>query len=211
MLQAAALLATACSAREAPAPAATPPPTLAETGLYSDLPARSLAPGVLGYTPVYPLWSDGATKRRFIRLPPGGAIDARDPDAWVFPVGTRVWKEFAFGGRPVETRYLERTPAGWLYATYAWSEDGREATLAPERGVRGVCEIVPGVRHDLPAVADCRACHEGGPVPVLGFSALQLSPDRDPLAPHAERPAPGDVDLRSLVARGLVRNFRPRS
>jgi mono/diheme cytochrome c family protein len=42
---------------------------------------------------------------------------------------------------------------------------------------------------------------------VLGFSALQLSPDHDPRAPHAEPPGPNDVDLRGLVARGLVRNL----
>jgi len=46
------------------------------------------------------------------------------------------------------------------------------------------------------------------PVPVLGFSALQLSPDRDPLAPHAEKVA-GAVDLRGLAARGLLRNLSP--
>jgi hypothetical protein len=44
-------------------------------------------------------------------------------------------------------------------------------------------------------------------VPVLGFSALQLSSDRDPLAPHAE-PASG-VDLGALVARGWLRNLPP--
>jgi hypothetical protein len=42
---------------------------------------------------------------------------------------------------------------------------------------------------------------------VLGFSALQLSPDRDPLAPHAEAPATGDIDLFELQARGLLRNL----
>jgi hypothetical protein len=42
---------------------------------------------------------------------------------------------------------------------------------------------------------------------VLGFSALQLSPDRDPGAPHAE---PSALDLRVLVARGLVRGLSPR-
>ena len=64
----------------------------------------------------------------------------------------------------------------------------------------------PGARYTIPSEDDCRACHEGAPVPVLGFSALQLSPDRDPLAPHAERVA-GAVDLRSLTARGLLRNL----
>jgi mono/diheme cytochrome c family protein len=44
---------------------------------------------------------------------------------------------------------------------------------------------------------------------VLGFDALQLSPDRDPLAPHAEIPQPGSVDLDALVARGLLRGHRP--
>jgi hypothetical protein len=46
-------------------------------------------------------------------------------------------------------------------------------------------------------------------VPVLGFSALQLSPDRDPLAPHADQ-QPGSLDLAQLVARGLLRNLPPR-
>lgn len=47
-------------------------------------------------------------------------------------------------------------------------------------------------------------------MPVLGVSALQLSPERDPLAPHAERPQPGDADLRTLVERGLLRRL-PRA
>ena len=44
-------------------------------------------------------------------------------------------------------------------------------------------------------------------MPVLGVSALQLSPDRDPLAPHAEPRRAGDADLRELVARGWLRNL----
>lgn len=180
------------------------PPRLADTGLYADFAARTLAPGVLPYSPQYPLWTDGATKRRWIRLPAGAAIDAADPDAWAFPVGTRFWKEFSFG-RAVETRFMERQPDGsWLFATYRWSADGSDAVLASERGERGVAEIRPGLRHDLPSRWDCKACHEGSPAGVLGFGALQLSPDRDPLAPHATAPEPGSVDLASLVARGLV-------
>jgi hypothetical protein len=44
---------------------------------------------------------------------------------------------------------------------------------------------------------------------VLGFSALQLSDDRDPLAPHAEALAPGMVTLASLVADGRLVPNRP--
>lgn len=184
------------------------PERLAETGLYVDFAARAIDPANLPFSPQYPLWTDGAAKRRWIRIPAGAAIDASDPDAWVFPVGTRVWKEFSFGGRPVETRFMERTDDGsWLYATYQWSPDGSDARLAPARGVRGVVETAPGVRHDLPGVWDCRSCHEGSPSRVLGFGALQLSPDRDPLAPHQQAPEPGSVDLPGLVERGLVRNL----
>ena len=62
----------------------------------------------------------------------GGTIDAKDPEAWRFPIGTRFWKQFSFGGRKVETRYLEKTGRdAWVYATYVWSEDQRDATLAP--------------------------------------------------------------------------------
>jgi hypothetical protein len=47
------------------------------------------------------------------------------------------------------------------------------------------------------------------PTPVLGFSALQLSPDRDLLAPHAEVPPPGAIDLHDLLDRGLLANAPP--
>src|SRR5512137_3035620 len=82
---------------------ASPPPRLADTGLYSDPATLTVDPRNLPFSPQYPLWSDGAAKRRWIRLPPGATIDASDPDEWDFPVGTRVWKEFTFG-RKVETR-----------------------------------------------------------------------------------------------------------
>jgi mono/diheme cytochrome c family protein len=63
------------------------------------------------------------------------------------------------------------------------------------------------VRHAIPSRYDCKVCHEGRPVPVLGFTALQLSPDRDPNAPHAERRGSADLDLQDLVDHGLVRGL----
>jgi mono/diheme cytochrome c family protein len=183
-----------------------PPPQLRDTGLYADWTAKVVAPENLPFSPQYPLWTDGATKARWIHIPAGTWIDASDPDAWRFPVGTRIWKEFRFERR-AETRLIEHTGAGWQYATYVWNEEETEATLAPERGIRRSVPIREGVRHAIPSRVDCRACHEGSPVRVLGFSALQLSPDRDPNAPHAETPPAGAVDLRWLVERGLVRGL----
>jgi mono/diheme cytochrome c family protein len=183
------------------------PDRLSDTGLYAPGSITRSGEGVLPYAPQYPLWSDGTRKRRWIYLPPGTAIDASQPDAWEFPPGTRLWKEFAYG-RPVETRYLERLDDGrWRFATYLWNADGRDAVLAPEGGA--VLDAGPTGRYRVPSRADCLACHEGPAVPVLGFSALQLSPDRDPLAPHAETPRAGDADLRTLVAGRHLVNLPP--
>ncbi|WP_144289799.1 hypothetical protein [Ideonella sp. A 288] len=184
---------------------------MSDTGLFEPGRAGQIRRGVVSYTPQYPLWTDGATKRRWLWLPPGRSIDASRPDAWVFPVGTRLWKEFAFAGRPVETRFIERCADGqWRFATYLWDADGRDARLAPERGI-GALPVAgaPGGRHAVPARGDCLACHGDAPVPVLGVTALQLSPDRDPLAAHAEPLRDGDVDLRGLAARGWLRGLPP--
>ncbi len=176
------------------------PQRLSDTGLSSA--------DVVPFSPQYPLWSDGAAKRRWIYLPPGTSIDAARPDAWEFPRGTKLWKEFSHG-RALETRFLSRGMDGiWRFGSYVWNVDGSDATLAPAGGVRDLpASGAPGERYTIPSENDCRACHEAAPVPVLGFSALQLSPDRDPLAPHAEGSV--DTNLTTLTARGLLRNLPP--
>lgn len=190
-------------------PADPLPQHLAETGLFVEGSTTEVRPGVLPFSPQYPLWSDGATKRRWIYLPPGASIDATRPEAWEFPRGTRLWKEFSLGRR-VETRIIERLEDGsWRYAAYVWNEDGTDAILAPSDGITSLqVSGAPNGRYAIPSESDCRACHEGAAVPVLGFSALQLSPDRDPLAPHAELPS--EVDLRTLAASGRLRNLPRR-
>lgn len=187
----------------------SPPERLHDTGLYAVPGTDLLQAGIIAFAPQYPLWSDGAAKRRWIALPPGGVIDASQPAAWEFPVGTRLWKEFSVSGRRVETRLLERLEGGdWRFTAYAWNEAGSEAALVPAAGARQT--LPDGSDYTIPSRDDCQACHGGAPVPVLGFTALQLSADRDPLAPHAEPRRPGDIDLDGLVARGLLRGL-PRS
>jgi hypothetical protein len=181
------------------------PTHLSETGLFAAGSVTEISPRATGFSPQYPLWSDGATKRRWISLPPGTAIDASNPDAWVFPVGTKLWKEFSMGRR-VETRFIEHTSDGeWRFASYVWNGQGTDAVLAPGQGTTVAVAGARNGQYKVPGEYDCRACHEGAAVPVLGFSALQLSSDRDPMAPHADPAA--SIDLRQLVAQGLVRNL----
>ena len=179
------------------------PQRLHETGLFVG-PGTTIDAKNHAFAPQYPLWSDGAGKRRWIYLPPGTAIDASNPDAWEFPVGTRLWKEFSLG-RPIETRFIERLADGtWRFAAYVWNESGTDATLAPREGTSVSVPAASQGRYAIPAEDDCRACHEGAAVPVLGFSALQLSSDRDPLAPHAE--AQAGAGLVEFIERGLIEN-----
>ena len=185
---------------------AWPPQRLRDTGLYDDWDAKTVGPGKIRFAPQYPLWTDGARKTRWLQIPQGTWIDASDPDAWKFPVGTRFWKEFAFERR-AETRLIELTRGGWRYATYVWNDEETEAVLAPERGISRGMVIRGNVRHAIPSRSDCTSCHEAGPSRILGFSALQLSDDRDPNAPHAERVPEGGMTLGALVARGVVRGL----
>lgn len=179
---------------------------LRDTGLYDA--AGRVAQGLIEFSPQYPLWSDGASKRRWIQLPPGASVDTANPDAWEFPRGTKLWKEFSHGDA-IETRYIERAADGaWRFASYVWNADRSDAVIASSAGVREIeARNAPGGKYAIPAENDCRACHEGAPVPVLGFSALQLSPDRDPRALHAESAA--TEDLRTLAAKGVLRNLPP--
>jgi len=184
------------------------PRSLRETGLYA-ADGTTVADGILWFSPQYPLWTDGATKLRYLALPPGTSIDASDPEAWSFPIGTRIWKEFSFGRR-AETRYMALTERGWIYATYVWNAAGDAAFRSDDAGAATSADVSPGVPHRAPSVAECRGCHENAATPVLGFSLLQLSSDRDPGAPHAAASSERDVDLQALVARGLVRNLPAR-
>lgn len=165
------------------------PERLSELGAYTDLRAGTVAESLRPYRPSFALWSDGAAKRRWIRLPAGTQIDTADADSWRFPVGTELWKEFAVNGRRIETRVLKKiTDAddGWAATTYAWSSSQDDAVVLKD----GAVDVL-GTKYDIPSARSCMACHGGRAERVLGFSAVQLA--------HDAR-QPGEVTLDSLVA-----------
>jgi cytochrome c553 len=209
MLLAAIVRATAGFDSGAAAPVA--PALLSETGLYAGEEGTTrIDPLNRPFTPQYPLWTDGATKKRWIRLPAGSAIEATNLSRWEFPIGTKFWKEFSFDGRKVETRMLWRVSAdSWVFATYAWNEAQTDAALAPEAGIPGAAEVAPGKRHTIPGVADCRSCHDSARTEILGFDALNLSDDRDPNAPHGEPLTREMITLKTLMSEGLIYPKRP--
>ena len=108
------------------------PQRLSETGLYNDARGLGVDARNLAFTSQYPLWTDGATKRRWIRLPERQTSDAARIDAWEFPVGTRVWTEFGVGGR----RAAARDQDGVRYAVDRHRSLDMHAHVEGPRGAR---------------------------------------------------------------------------
>jgi hypothetical protein len=143
-----------------PARFAQLPTRLSETGIATATP----------YEPRFPLWADGAGKQRWLALPEGASIDKSDPDAWVFPVGTRAWKELDVDGTRVETRMIAEVGLDdWIDLAYVWLPDGSDAIATPDGAVDAL-----GTNHDVPAAAQCVACHGGRASHLLGISTIQL-------------------------------------
>ncbi len=159
----------------APAPdfALTGPSLLSQTGLYADFGARTLAPGLTTWAPRYPVWSDGAVAERWLLLPDGARVDTSDMDQWVFPVGTRMWKQFTLDGRLMETRLLWKQHEGidgWFGMAYLWREDGSDADAVPAGA-----EDPFGIAYDVPSQVECPECHGNARDYPISPSALQLS------------------------------------
>jgi hypothetical protein len=147
------------------------PTELGCTGLYANWPSRTLSPAARAYEPGLALWSDGAEKHRYIFLPHGSTIDTSDMDEWVFPVGTKIWKEFRLNGAPVETRLIWKRGAGdWYRTTYVWSADGSSASEVTS-GVQNV----GGGTYEIPSQDMCTTCHQGRVDGVLGFEAVSMA------------------------------------
>jgi hypothetical protein len=170
------------------------PKDLRCTGLYGDFDTKKLACGLLEYKPAYQLWSDGAEKRRWASIPAGKKIDVSDPDAFVFPAGTKFFKEFRVKGsngveRMAETRLLQKSADGWIYTSYVWSEDEKSATQM--NNMVGVKDLY-GTGHVVPNRDQCNECHGGRKDLILGWDALLLGPGAE------------GVTRETLVSLGLV-------
>ncbi len=156
------------------------PVALSEVGLFAQrttagaLDLERTSPSAVELTPRFPLWSSGSDKRRYLVLPVGGAVDA-STEPWVFPVGTAVFKTFAYQGRAIETRVLILTAEGWEFGAYRWADDQSDGVLLELRSPEVVDVPTAGHSHTIPSRLQCRKCHESSTSAVLGASSLQLA------------------------------------
>lgn len=178
--------------------------TVAEVGA----PLSEAGMGGVAYDVRYPLWSNGADKTRLIELPPGTTIDTSDPDAWVFPDGTRLWKSFTVDGAPVETRLLEKRGDEWVAGVYVW--DGDDAFLSD--GTRTEIALPSGETYTVPSERACFTCHAAttGKDFPLGIEPFQLGDEGlatlaglfsvDPgAAPHVATEDPLEAEVRGYL------------
>ncbi|MBX7259426.1 MAG: hypothetical protein K1Y02_23910 [Candidatus Hydrogenedentes bacterium] len=168
----------------------TPPPLISAYGLFTDPAHQKPSEGVIGYDINSPLFSDYATKHRFIKLPKGKQAAYREDGPLDFPVGTVIAKTFGYladlrdpskGERIVETRILVRQIDGWVGLPYIWNDDATEAKLA----VAGARIPVKWTHTDgnerslnyaVPNMNQCKQCHENsGVMGPIGPRASQLN------------------------------------
>ena len=155
-----------------PPVASTFPERLSQTGCFDakdpKMPVTSLVPFGVNAE----LWSDGATKQRWISLPDGARITVGADGDFDLPNGSIAFKTFALGGRPVETRMLVRHDDGaWAGYSYEWNNEGTDATLLPAGKTTAAWTF--------PSRGECIACHTKSAGGTLGLELAQLNRELD--------------------------------
>ena len=135
-----------------------------------------------------PLFSDYASKHRFVWMPAGAKAEYREDGPLEFPVGTIFAKTFAFPAegrrgneRLIETRLLVHTSAGWTPLPYIWNQEEDEAflKLAPDPVEVHFTDAAGKHRdftYQIPNTNECHECHDNNKVLLpIGPKARNLN------------------------------------
>lgn len=185
-----------------PDPSGAVPTSLIATKCFDPAAAGGAVAGAIAYDVAAPLWSDGASKDRFVVVPRGEPLTVRSDGDLVFPVGTVAVKTFAIDGRRVETRLLvQHDLESWVGYSYAWNEAGTDAELVSGNRVTA---LPGGKSWYFPSPTDCTACHTPAAGYTLGLEAKQLAGRGDALARLSAKVAKGSGSDEALGASPLV-------
>ncbi|MEO6772469.1 MAG: PQQ-dependent sugar dehydrogenase [Kofleriaceae bacterium] len=158
-----------------PDPTAGPPALLSQSGCF-EADAKTPVPALVPYEPSATLYSDGATKRRWLALPDGKTIGSVADGDFEFPIGSVLVKEFSVEGKRVETRFFVRQDGDgrWAGYTYQWRADESDADLV---GITGATTPVGSDDHTwtFPSRAQCHQCHTNVAGATLGPEIAQLN------------------------------------
>ncbi len=170
------------------------PDLLSELNIFSDLETLTTNSGILPYEVNSPLWSDGASKGRWIALPNDGLLNSMTEkiefsieDYWKFPEGTVFIKHFEIpisqDGSTIlklETRIFVITAQGAYGLTYRWNDEQSDAYLIDGMETLDFTKILSdGSSFDqtwtFPSRQQCIDCHNSNTGFVLGFRTRQLN------------------------------------
>lgn len=157
------------------------PAKLSAWKLFVDRPA-DLKPstGVIPYELNSALFTDYATKRRFVWMPEGQAAEYRPDDTFEFPKGTVLVKSFSYpeNGRErlIETRLLVRGDHGWSALPYVWNKEQTDAVLDVNADPVDVTFGGRTIHYAIPNANQCKECHDQNKVTgPLGPKARHLN------------------------------------
>lgn len=145
---------------------------------------------VLPYDLSTALFTDYATKYRFVYVPDGQVAQFDEAEVMNLPVGSVLIKTFALPAntnqrgfeneRLVETRLLIHRENGWTALPYIWTKDGRDAALKVAGGNFNV-----SLEHDnndlafvyqVPDKNKCKQCHQIDKTTASGDTESIFSP-----------------------------------
>jgi uncharacterized repeat protein (TIGR03806 family) len=150
------------------------PARLSDTGCFEAADPTQVVEGVIPYDVNAVLWSDGASKRRWLALPDNTRIDVQSNGDWDFPRGTVLIKEFGWNGNPFETRLLVRhDDGGWAGYTYEWNASLTDADLVAAGGLDK--QIDGQLDWSYPSQSQCLQCHSTAAGRSLGPETAQLN------------------------------------
>jgi hypothetical protein len=155
---------------------------LSETGAFLDTLTLAPASGIVPYEIRAPLWSDGATKSRWLSVPAGTSLSYGESGHLGFPRGTVLVKHFEMAlderfpeqRRRLETRFWIVASESEQYGVaYRCNDDQTDAELLRASATEQL-SIVDADGHPrtqpyfYPGPRDCNACHHERAGFVLG-------------------------------------------
>ena len=151
------------------------------TGTPSELKPNQ---GVVPYDLNTPLFTDYATKRRFVWMPEGQAATYKSDDTFDFPKGAILSKTFSYPDgsheRLIETRLLVNTNSGWVALPYVWNVEQTEATLDVNADAVDLKWKNTTIHYAIPNSNQCKECHDQSKVTgPIGPKARHLNRDFD--------------------------------
>lgn len=164
-------------------------PKLSDYGFFTGE-LRDLRPAkdVVAYDVNSPLFSDYASKKRFIYIPEGKKIGYDHSDVFKFPEGSVLIKNFFYSNEDsglkkqiLETRLLILDSGKWKALPYVWNDEQTEAFLQMAGDEKMVTWKKPNgqlqkINYAIPNETQCKNCHtRGDQLMPIGPTARQLN------------------------------------